>query len=55
MSKRVVNPEVSQAAAALGSKGGSSGTGAKKRRDPLHYSHVLPEKRRIAKLKRQLK
>lgn len=49
-----VDPEVSYAAAALGSTGGKSGTGDSKRRDPNHYSLTLAEARRTAITRRKL-
>jgi len=48
------DPEVSAAAAALGSKGGSRGTGASKRRDPNHYKLTLSEARNRARLKKKM-
>lgn len=52
--KKNVDPEVSAAASALGSKGGKAATGDKKRRDSNHYAHVLAEARRRAILKKKL-
>lgn len=49
-----ITPEVSAAAAALGSKGGKNGSGDAKKRDAIFYTHTLPEARRKAKLRRKL-
>lgn len=42
-----------RAAAALGSKGGKSGTGDAKKRDSEHYTVTLAEARRRAREKRK--
>lgn len=47
--------EKTRALALIGALGGMSGTGKKKRRDPKHYTHVLPEARRKAKEAREKK
>jgi hypothetical protein len=52
--KKNVDPEVSAAASALGSKGGSAASGDKKRRDPNHYGQVLAEARRKAAMLKKL-
>jgi hypothetical protein len=52
MPKKAIDPAVSAAAAALGSKGGKKGKGDAKRRDPDFYTVTLPEARRKAKLKK---
>ncbi len=52
--KKAVDPQVSAAAAALGSKGGSQGIGGVKRRDPSHYAVTLAEARRTKRLQRQM-
>lgn len=51
---KTVDPEVSAAAASLGSKGGRRGTGEAKKRPPEFYTVTLPEARRKAQAKRKL-
>lgn len=52
--KPKIDPEVSAAAAALGSKGGKNGVGSSKRRNPLHYGIVLAEARRKAIMRKRM-
>lgn len=49
-----IDPERSEAAAILGKKGGASGTGEAKKRDPRHYGVILAEARNTARMLRKM-
>lgn len=51
---KTVDPQRSEAAALLGRKGGTKGTGDVKKRDPEHYTVTLAEARRRAATRRKL-